>query len=1073
MKKQFLLNVAAFCLLIMTARAQTSESRIPYTLFNDFETGELFAWETYPYAQDIAFDALYFTVKSPTYKDSKYSLARPFKAHDVNELYQGFTKRLNMYTISGSRLKAAVYFQSDRNAESLELSLGTFEGKRYFHTISHPKANTWLELDLPISEFKLNGESLKAGEHIQVVTLKGSYPIVNYLFTYTILMDDFSFNGERDRQFVAKNPVSTNLDMFDISILNKHFFYGDNMSLSTAPEGNVNLKQVKGTLVDSQGKIIKDDIAFSKNGNDWVNNAIYKFSEKDARGQWEIKLKGDGTDGSSVNWSFRFLMPGKQINSHPRLYFSAEELKNRLATEKSPVAKRILDNALSSKSFMKVNVDEIQEGEDFTAENLVGGPHSKTSVGYNSYALWNGPNTALGHVIEEGSFQYSFTGDKAAGEQAKKALLKLCSFKKWNADWMLERKFWTYYPVGYTIKPVAIGYDMLYDLLSDSERAFVRKAIMDKGLKMFHRDMVEMNRMPSNQTNHIAVLAGGMGLAATAIYGDDPSNPYLEPYISGIITKTKTFIDRTYYEDGSYGEPKSGYMNMASRDMGELLPVLERNFGVDYSTTTNFKDFYKYLIQASYSDGLMQDYGDGGGAKGSKVDLGGQIHSWWLVNRTKNPFIYNYVKPFWEAGKGGYLSYLWFRDDITPATRETLPPSKFFAAQGMVMRSGWDDKAMILSTRVGPNSNHYHYDQGSFQIMKNGEPLLTDPAYGPLGYYANLEYLSYHVQANAHNVMLVDHDPESQMPAHYDNGIKALRDWPTVKHLFNGKDADGMESDLSSVYKGKLEKYSRTLLYTKTGPIFLFDAVKSKSPKGHVYDWLFHAPPGENYETAISYDKGRMIIDRPKATLTMDVVSPEIAESKIYDKGVGKVFYESFLDLASKRDLNQVNFLAVILPEAKSESGSSGPAPVTTRLDAPGWLGAKMAHSQGTDVGYFRIGSENGVAGGFTTDAERFTATYDKSDVLRKIYFEGKSISGNGLSLSSDQGVRGTMAIVSSGIDAEIKSWKGCTLKIQVAGKPSSVMVSGQASRDWTYDSGSNTITIKLPGGTIPFMINK
>ena len=63
--------------------------------------------------------------------------------------------------------------------------------------------------------------------------------------------------------------------------------------------------------------------------------------------------------------------------------------------------------------------------------------------------------------------------------------------------------------------------------------------------------------MPSNQTNHIAVLAGGMGLAATAIYGDDPSNPNLEPYISGILTKTKTFIDRTYYEDGSYGEPKS------------------------------------------------------------------------------------------------------------------------------------------------------------------------------------------------------------------------------------------------------------------------------------------------------------------------------------------------------------------------------------------------------------------------------------------------------------------------------------------------------------------------------------
>jgi hypothetical protein len=356
--------------------------------------------------------------------------------------------------------------------------------------------------------------------------------------------------------------------------------------------------------------------------------------------------------------------------------------------------------------------------------------------------------------------------------------------------------------------------------------------------------------------------------------------------------------------------------------------------------------------------------------------------------------------------------------------------------------------------------------------MKNGETLLTDPAYGPLGYYANLEYLSYSVQAIAHNVMLVDHDPESQTPAHYDNGIKALTEWPRVQHLFNGKDADGIESELSSVYKGKLEKYFRTLLYTKTGPVFLFDEVKSKSPKGHVYDWLFHAPPGENNQTAISYDKGRMIIDRPNAKLTMDVVSPEIVASKIYDKsaGIGQNFYESFLSLSSKSDLNQASFLSVILPESKP---SSGPAPVTTKLEAAGWIGAKMVHANGSDIGFFRTGTENGVAAGFTTDAKRFTASYDKSGTLQKIYYEGSSISGNGLSLSADVGTRGTLALVSTGIDAEIKSWKGCSLKIMVSGKPASVQVNGQAIKDWTFDASTNTVAVKLPAGTVSLKINK
>ena len=43
------------------------------------------------------------------------------------------------------------------------------------------------------------------------------------------------------------------------------------------------------------------------------------------------------------------------------------------------------------------------------------------------------------------------------------------------------------------------------------------KPSLNKGLKLFHRDMVEMNRMPSNMTNHIAVIVTGFGLAATAI----------------------------------------------------------------------------------------------------------------------------------------------------------------------------------------------------------------------------------------------------------------------------------------------------------------------------------------------------------------------------------------------------------------------------------------------------------------------------------------------------------------------------------------------------------------------------
>ncbi|MEP6596137.1 MAG: DUF4962 domain-containing protein, partial [Ginsengibacter sp.] len=1004
------------------AIAQKPIHKIPYTLFDDFETGELYSWEPYPYAQDIGFDALYFARKSPTYHNSTYALARPVKANDATELYQGFTKRLNLYTTSTTRVKAAVYFQSDRNPQALELSLGTFDGHRYLHTIQNPLANQWVDLDIPVTDFKMNGQSLGSGEHIQVISIKASYPMVYYLYTYTILMDNFSINGEQQCQFVSLKPAYTYFNMFDISILNKHFFYGDVLSLTAMAEDKTQLLQVKGKLIDNHGRVVKDNISFLKKGEDWTNESIHRFSERDVAGQWEILLTGQTEAGTEVQWGFKFLMPGKHITGHPRLFFSAPELQKRLANEKSPVAKRILEKALTDTDFMKVDVESINEDEDKTGDNLVGGPYSKTAVGFNAIGMWLNPMERLGSVITEGSFRYAFIHDTAAGEKAKKALLKLCSFSKWNNNWMLERKFWTYYPVGYTLISISNGYDMLYDLLSVEERAFIREAIINKGLKLFYRDMVEMDRMPSNMSNHIAVIVTGYGLAATAIYGDDANNPYLEPWLSGIITKTKTFIDRTYYEDGSYGEPKSGYMNMATESIVKLLAAIERNFGIDYSTTTNVEDFYKYPLQAMHSSGCLQDYGDGGGPNGERVQLNSELHSQWFVYRTGSPFLYKYVKPYWDAGNGGYLGYLWYRDDITPASRETLPVSKIFSAQGMVMRSGWDDQSSIISVRTGPNSNHYHLDQGSFQIMTNGETLLTDPGVGPGGYYTNLDYLIYNIQAIGHNVLLVDHDPESQAPADYDNGIAALRDWPRMVHSFAGKIADASETDLSTVYKNKLKLYYRTLLYTKSGPLFLFDQVSSSSSEGHVFDWLFHAPQNEHNQRLISYSDRRVMIDRTKSRLTIDVIEPEIASAVIRDRNNS---LESFVSLSSNPNLTDVNFFAVILPEAKPVDGDFNSRPKTTRLNADGWIGARVENSGNSYLGFFRTGSTAGSVEGFTTDAKNFTVSLKgENGPIQTIYFEGTSFEGRGITIHNSISATCALAFLKASTDIEIQTDK-------------------------------------------------
>ncbi len=91
----------------------------------------------------------------------------------------------------------------------LELSLCLFDGSRYFHIIPAPEVNRWLELDIPAGEFAAAGKALGSGAHVQAVTIRAFYPLVYHLSSYTISLDDFILNGERQRRFVAVEPVST------------------------------------------------------------------------------------------------------------------------------------------------------------------------------------------------------------------------------------------------------------------------------------------------------------------------------------------------------------------------------------------------------------------------------------------------------------------------------------------------------------------------------------------------------------------------------------------------------------------------------------------------------------------------------------------------------------------------------------------------------------------------------------------------------------------------------------------------------------------------------------------------
>jgi len=435
----------------------------------------------------------------------------------------------------------------------------------------------------------------------------------------------------------------------------------------------------------------------------------------------------------------------------------------------------------------------------------------------------------------------------------------------------------------------------------------------------------------------------------------------------------------------------------------------------------------------------------------------------WLSYRTKNPYTAYFTQPYMDQGRGGLWKFLWYTKDLPVKSREELVPSHHFPVKGtMFLRSGWSDDGSIMVFKSGPNSNHYHIDQGSLILLTNGEVLLSEGSLetfkGYHAYYANPFYPFYTTQAVGHNVMLVDGDPESQLQADYRNSIAALQDWPRITHSFAGWKADEVEGDLTCVYKGKLEKYTRSLMFAKPDIYFLYDRVKS--PEGHSFQWLFHTEDTEK-NSSITQDGTRFRIERPKARMVMDILSPDVtARVRLAERD------ERFLQLSSAKGLREAEFLAVMVPAAKKDANAPEIRATSSLIRAPGWTGAKVETGGRVVRAFFRTGAPGSSAvEGITTDAERFTVEGDAAGGVKNVFMRGSELRIGDISLKSGKQVSLSASFVPDGVELESDAASNTDMTVGMAKAPVSVTINGTPVKAFKYDKKTKTVRFALPAG--------
>ncbi|MHC4569674.1 MAG: hypothetical protein ACYTE3_28440, partial [Planctomycetota bacterium] len=245
------------------------------------------------------------------------------------------------------------------------------------------------------------------------------------------------------------------------------------------------------------------------------------------------------------------------------------------------------------------------------------------------------------------SMAFHLTGDTKYVDRCEKEMLAVAKFSDWNPSHFLDVAEMTF--------AIAIGYDWLYDELSEPSRAKIRSAIIEKGVALpfnsRHKGWVK------SRNNWGQVCHGGLTAGALAILEDEPE---LAARTVHNALHNVTYSMAAYAPNGSYPEGP-GYWSYGTSYNVLLIAVLESAMGTDFGLTgaPGFSETGQYLSLTTGPSGLFFNYADGGAGRGTQPSL------FWFASR--------YERPDWLLGEHDRLKSDIDRMKRSPGAGRLIP----------------------------------------------------------------------------------------------------------------------------------------------------------------------------------------------------------------------------------------------------------------------------------------------------------------------------------------------------------------------------------------------------------------
>ena len=337
---------------------------------------------------------------------------------------------------------------------------------------------------------------------------------------------------------------------------------------------------------------------------------------------------------------------------------------------------------------------------------------------------------AKGHILAQSrevekrvlylAYAYRITGDVRYAKRAEEEMLNACGWYNWDPGHWLD--------TAEVMTALAIGYDWMFDYLSQETKDIIADALINKGLRT-----AEGQKWYNVDYNWNQVCNSAMIGTSLAVYELIPEEA--QKYIAKSVESNPKAM-AVYAPDGAYPEGY-GYWNYGTTYQILMIEyvrtALRQELGIEKSPG--------FLKSAEFIQMMETPAGKSYGFYDSATEQLMMPMVFWFARECKDNSLCwsacgmlekERTKTYTNKEVDRFLPCALIYASQLDLTKDAKPSRTVYHAAGKtplyIYRSGWDSPMdTYLGVKGGvPTNNHAHMDNGSFIFEQNGVQWVTD-----------------------------------------------------------------------------------------------------------------------------------------------------------------------------------------------------------------------------------------------------------------------------------------------------------------------------------------------------------